>query len=89
MHIGRQSVSVTDVKGFDYRASIPYESSNTMEENMGEGKALPGLLFRQLVSMGMAMPLRQWMQAARPWSYSVKMYLDDKDKLGNYESIFP
>ena len=36
-------LSVTDVKGFYYRASIPYESSKTMEENMGEGKSLPGL----------------------------------------------
>ena len=36
------SLSFTYVKGFDYRASIPYDSSKTMEENMGEGKALPG-----------------------------------------------
>ena len=36
-------LSVTDVKVFDYRASIPYDSSKNMEENMGEGKALPGL----------------------------------------------
>ena len=38
-----KSLSVCDVKGFYYRASIPYDSSKTMEENMGEGKALPGL----------------------------------------------
>ena len=38
-----KSLSVTDVKGFDYRAYIPYESSKTMEENMGEGKELPDL----------------------------------------------
>ena len=38
-----KSLSVTDVKGFDYRASIPFNSSKTMEENMGEGKALTGL----------------------------------------------
>ena len=38
-----KSLSVTDVKGFYYRASIPYDSSKTMEENMVEGKAIPGL----------------------------------------------
>ena len=38
-----KSLSVTDAKGFDYRASKPYDSSNTREENMGEGKALPVL----------------------------------------------
>ena len=37
------SLSVTDVKGFDYHGYISYDSSKTMEENMGEGKALPGL----------------------------------------------
>ena len=36
-------LSVTDAKVFDYRESIPYASSNTMEENIREGKALPGL----------------------------------------------
>ena len=36
-------LSVTDVKRFDYRAPIPYDSSKTIEENMGEGKSLPGL----------------------------------------------
>ena len=41
--LAAKSLSVTDVKGFDYRASIPYDSINTMEENMGEVKALPGL----------------------------------------------
>ena len=40
--LAAKSLSVTDVKGFYYGASIPYESSNTTEENMGEGKALPG-----------------------------------------------
>ena len=38
-----KSLSVTDVKGFDYRASISYDSSNTMAENMGEVKAPPRL----------------------------------------------
>ena len=38
-----KTLSVTDVKGFDYRAKIPHDSSKTMEENLGEGKALPGL----------------------------------------------
>ena len=38
-----KSLSVTDVKGFDYRVSIPYDSSKTTEENMGEGKSLHGL----------------------------------------------
>ena len=33
--------------------------------------------------------LRQWMQTARPQCYSVKIYLDEIDKLENYESIFP
>ena len=37
-----QSLSVTDVKGFDYCASIPYEFSKTMEESMIAGKILPG-----------------------------------------------
>ena len=37
-----QSLSVSDVKIFNYRASIPYDSSKTMEEKMGEGDALPG-----------------------------------------------
>ena len=37
-----KSLSVIDVKGFDYHAYIPYESINTMEENVGDGKALPG-----------------------------------------------
>ena len=30
--LAAKSLSVTDVKGFDYRASIPYESSKTTEE---------------------------------------------------------
>ena len=38
-----QRLSVDDVKVFVYRTSIPYDSSKTMEENMGKGKALPGL----------------------------------------------
>ena len=33
--LAAQSLSVTDVKWFDYSASIPYGSSNTMKENMG------------------------------------------------------
>ena len=41
--LATKSLSVTDVKGFEYRASIPYDSSKIMEEKMGEGKALPGL----------------------------------------------
>ena len=40
--LAAKGLSVTDVKGFYYRTYIPYDSSNTMEENMGEGKALPG-----------------------------------------------
>ena len=40
--LAAQILSVTYVKGFDYRASIPYDSINTMEENMGEGRSLPG-----------------------------------------------
>ena len=38
-------LSVTYFKGFDYRASIPYDSSKTMKGKMGEGKAPPGLPF--------------------------------------------
>ena len=38
-----QILSVTDVKGLYYRASIPYDSGNTMEENIGKGKSIPGL----------------------------------------------
>ena len=41
--LAAKSLSVTDVKGFDYRASIPYDSSKTTEENIGEGKAFLGL----------------------------------------------
>ena len=40
--LAAKSLSITDVKGFDYRASIPYDSIKTMEKNMGEVKALPG-----------------------------------------------
>ena len=36
-------LSVTDVKGIDYCISIPYDSSKTMEENMGEDKEVPKL----------------------------------------------
>ena len=36
-------LSITYIKGFDYRASIPYESINNMEGNMGEVKEIPGL----------------------------------------------
>ena len=36
-------LTVADIKGFYYRASIPYESINTTEGEMIEGKALPGL----------------------------------------------
>ena len=41
--LATKSLIVTDFKGFYYCMSIPYDSSKTMEENMGEGKALPGL----------------------------------------------
>ena len=33
--LSAKSLSVTDVKGFYYHASIPSESSNTTKENMG------------------------------------------------------
>ena len=39
-----KSLNVTDIKRFYYPTSIPYYYSNTMEENMGEGKAIPGFL---------------------------------------------
>ena len=41
--LAAKSLSLTDVKGFYYCASIPYESSKTMKKNMVEVKALPGL----------------------------------------------
>ena len=41
--LAAKNLSVTDVKGFDYRTSIPYESSKTTKENMVEGKVLNGL----------------------------------------------
>ena len=41
--LATKSLSITDVKGFDYRASILYDSSKTVEENMVEVKALHGL----------------------------------------------
>ena len=41
--LAAKRLSITDVKVFYYRASILYDSSKTMEKNMGEGKALPGL----------------------------------------------
>ena len=41
--LASQSLIVTYVKVFGYCASIPYNSSKTTEENMGEGNALPGL----------------------------------------------
>ena len=48
----------------------------------------PPYLLIQLVSTGTAMPLIQWVHTARPRPYSVKIYLDEIDNLGNYESIF-
>ena len=45
------------------------------------------IVLRQLVSKGPAMLLRQWIQPVIPQHYSVKIYLDEIDKLGNYESI--
>ena len=41
--LATQSLSVTGAKGLYYRASIPYDSSKTTEENMVESKSLPGL----------------------------------------------
>ena len=41
--LAAKSLNFTDAKVFDYREYIPYASSNTMEENIREGKALPGL----------------------------------------------
>ena len=43
--LAAKSLSVTDVKLFDYRESIPYDSRKTMEETMGEGKSLPEFTF--------------------------------------------
>ena len=43
MNIVSSSLSVTDVKLFNYLASISYDSSKNMEENIGEVKSLPGL----------------------------------------------
>ena len=41
--LAAKNLSFTDVKGFYYRASIPYESIITMEGKNGGVKALPGL----------------------------------------------
>ena len=41
--IRRHCRSVTDFKVFYYRASIPYDSRKTMEENMGKVEAFTGL----------------------------------------------
>ena len=41
--LAAKSLIVTDVKRFYYRTIIPYDSSKTTEENMGEGKAITGL----------------------------------------------
>ena len=46
-------------------------------------------MLRKLVSTGLPMPLRQWIQTSRLRHYSVKIYLDKIDNIGNYESIFP
>ena len=43
--LAAKSVSFTYVKGFDYRASIPYDSSKTLDENISDSKAIPGLPF--------------------------------------------
>ena len=44
-------------------------------------------LLKQMVLTGPAMPLIKWMQPAKPRRYSVQTYLDEIDKLGDYESI--
>ena len=44
-------------------------------------------MLRQLVSTEPAIPLIPWMQTARHRRYSVKIYLDEIDNLGNYEYI--
>ena len=36
-------LSVTDVKGFDYCTSIPYDPSKTTKKNVGRGKKFTGL----------------------------------------------
>ena len=41
--LAAQSLSVADVKGLDYRASILCDSSKTIEENMVYIKSLSGL----------------------------------------------
>ena len=41
--LSAKSLSVTDVKGLNYRTYIPYDSGKIMEKNMGEDKAHPGL----------------------------------------------
>ena len=41
--VGKRSVSGWNKsKVLDYRASLPYDSSKTTEENMGEVKEIPG-----------------------------------------------
>ena len=50
-------------------------------------RTLDMYVLKEMVLEGPAIPLRQWMQPARPRSYSVKIYLDEIDNLVNYESI--
>ena len=38
-----KEIGVAEALGFDHQAEIPYDTTKTLEENCGEGKALPGL----------------------------------------------
>ena len=71
--------------GFEFQTVVPHFLRRCFLDNFIKCN----FLLRQLVSMGPAMPLRQWMQPARPRSYSVKIYIYKIDHIGNYESIFP
>ena len=53
------------------------------------GRLTRSIMLRQLIPKGPAMPLRQYIQTARPWRYPVKIYVDEIHNLGSYESILP
>ena len=41
--IAAKELGVADAQGFDYLAEVPYDTTKSLEENSGPGKALPGL----------------------------------------------
>ena len=41
--IAAKELGVADAQGFDYLTQVPYDTTKSLEENSGSGKALPGL----------------------------------------------